>query len=123
MNKRRILGVLLIMAVAAVAGASVNEEQKIMLLIDSIKNTPENTKFIRNGRAYNALAAANHLQTKYNRAKDKVKTARDFIEYLATKSSVSGKEYQIQFPDGRVILSKVFFTDELIKIEAAESTK
>jgi hypothetical protein len=66
------------------------------------------TYFIRNGKAHDASEAAAHLAFKYARAKSRVSTAEDFIKRVASKSSVSGKEYLIQYPDGTVVTAFEF---------------
>jgi hypothetical protein len=59
-------------------------------------------KFYRNGSWYDSHRAQSHLRGKYNylAAHDHIKTAEDFIEQAATRSSMSGIEYQIQCEAG-----------------------
>jgi hypothetical protein len=97
--------------------AQMTEEAKIEYLINSVNDVPEGSKFIRNGTKHNTAAAADHLRTKYKRGKKYAKTAVDFIENIASKSSVSGKEYFIEFPDNKTITAKDFFTNNLKKLE------
>jgi hypothetical protein len=51
--------------------------------------------FIRNGKQYNAPEARQHIEKKYNYFKDQITTAEEFIEYSATKSTMSGKAYRV----------------------------
>src|SRR5687768_15291270 len=74
------------------------EEEKINLLIKYIANL-QGATFIRNGDEYPAKDAAEHLQMKRRKAGSRVKTARDFIDGLASESYISGKTYQIRFKD------------------------
>ncbi len=55
-------------------------------------------KFYRNGSWYDSHRAQSHLRDKYNylSARGLIKTTEDFIEQAATKSSMSGIDYQIQ---------------------------
>jgi hypothetical protein len=70
-------------------------------------------RFYRNGTWYDSHRAQLHLREKYNylAARDRIKTADDFIEQAATRSSMSGQEYQIQceagpaLPSGRWLLT------------------
>ena len=64
-------------------------------------------KFYRNGSWYDSHRAQSHLRDKYNylAARDRIKTADDFIEQGATRSSMSGEEYQIQCEAGPVVPS------------------
>ena len=99
------------------AYAQINEETKIEYLIGSVEKAPEGTKFIRNGKEYSGEKAAEHLRTKYKRGKKYADTAELFIENIASKSSVTGIEYSIKFPDGKTVTTREFFTSELEKIE------
>jgi len=88
------------------------EKEKIEALISSIEDL-RNVKFYRNGILYNATTAAKHLRMKYSKAGDNIKTAQDFIEKIASKSSITGQDYKIVFSDGKVILAKKYFYDKL----------
>jgi hypothetical protein len=54
--------------------------------------------FYRNGKWYDGALAAAHLRTKYDYlvARSLVRTAEDFIDKAATKSSLSGQPYKIR---------------------------
>ena len=98
--------------------ASLTEEQKIDALIHSIEVLP-GAQFIRNGSAHDGVAAAEHLQQKRRYAGDRIKTASDFIVCCASRSSVSGKPYQIRFANGKTVDAEVFLRGELKRIEAS----
>jgi Rieske Fe-S protein len=101
----------------AAATPHLSEAQKIQALIHSVE-TLQGAVFIRNGSEYDAAKAADHLRRKLDYAGDKVKTADQFIDKLATGSSMTGKAYQIRFADGRTIDSAVYFREQLRKLEA-----
>lgn len=88
------------------------ESRKIDYLIAAIE-TLGDAKFVRNGTAYDAKTAADHLRRKLKYAGSRVKSADDFISYCATKSSMSGKPYEIRFGDGRVETSEAFLRQKL----------
>jgi hypothetical protein len=46
-----------------------------------------------------------------------IKTARDFIDKIASLSGTSGKPYLIRFKDGREITSREYLLAELQKLE------
>ena len=73
--------------------------------IEASLKTIEQSKltFIRNDKEYDGKAAAEHLRTKLKRAGDQIKTFDDFVEKVATKSSMSGKPYQVKLEDGSVV--------------------
>ena len=93
------------------------EQQKIQALISSIE-TLKGAVFIRNGSEYDGKKAADHMRAKLKYAGDKIKTAEEFIDELASKSSMSGKPYQIRYADGRTVNSADYFHAELRKLEA-----
>lgn len=94
------------------------EQQKIAYLIASV-GALHDASFIRNGAAYDAARAAEHMRLKLRFAGDRVKTAEDFITYCATRSSMSGTRYTIRFHDGRVVDSATFLRGKLAEYEAA----
>ena len=75
--------------------------------------------FIRNGTEYDAAKAAEHLHRKLDYAGKRIKTAQDFIDQLASASSMTGKPYRIRFKDGHSVESAVYFREQLRKLEAA----
>ena len=68
-----------------------------------------NCAFIRNGKRYNAADAEKHLRMKYQRGKRYAPTTEDFIEHLASKSSMSKKLYHIDCPGEEVMPSSEWF--------------
>ncbi len=88
------------------------ESQKIDYLIASVEALND-AQFVRNGTAYDAKAAADHLRLKLRNAGSRVSTAEDFIRYCASVSSISNKPYQIRFSDGRVVTSEAYLRQKL----------
>jgi len=88
------------------------EAAKIQYLIASVE-TLEGAKFIRNGQAFDARPAANHLRLKLKNAGGRVKTAEDFIKYCGSKSSMSGEPYLIRFTDGTTVKTEAYFRKKL----------
>jgi Family of unknown function (DUF5329) len=74
--------------------------------------------FVRNGSEYSPDEAARFLRGKLESMGADVATAREFIERIATRSSMSGTPYQVRFSDGRVLPAAQFMGDELKRIEA-----
>ena len=92
------------------------EKQKIEALIKHVGDLKD-AKFVRNGSTYEPATAVRFLRGKWNANKAGVKSARDFIEKIATKSETSGKPYLLRFSDGKEIHSREFLLTELEKIE------
>ena len=66
------------------------EEKRIEHLLQTVESL-KGAAFIRNGTEYNAKDAGKHLRMKLAKAGDRVKTAEDFIEGCASRSSFSGE--------------------------------
>ena len=64
-------------------------------------------KFYRNGSWYDSHRAQSHLRGKYEYlvARNRIKSAEDFIDQAATESSMSGEAYQIQCEAGPTVPS------------------
>ena len=92
------------------------EKQKIETLIKQVANLKD-AKFLRNGSAYNADSAAVFLRRKWEANASEVKTARDFIDKVASFSGTSGKPYLIRFNDGEKIKSRDFLLAQLKKLD------
>jgi len=93
------------------------EKQKIEALIKQVANLKD-AKFVRNGSAYNADSAATFLRRKWGANESEVKTARDFIDKVASFSGTSGKPYLIRFKDGGEIKSRDFLLAQLKKLDS-----
>jgi len=106
------LMVLLSLVAVRVCAQDLSEAAKIQYLIASV-DALEGGKFIRNGREYDARAASSHLRLKLRAAGDKVKTAEDFIEFCASRSSITGEPYFIRLADGTTVKSEIFFRNKL----------
>lgn len=97
--------------------ASAPEKQKIEALINQVGELKE-AKFIRNGSTYEVATAVRFLRGKWEANNVQVKSARDFVDKVASFSETSGKPYLIRFKDGREIKSRDFLLSELKKLEA-----
>jgi hypothetical protein len=94
-----------------------SEKEKIEHLIFSIE-TLATASFQRNGRYYTSKAAADHLRMKWKNAGTRIRTAKDFIEKVASASSVTGRPYTIRWPDGKETRASDYLTEQLKKLSA-----
>ncbi len=92
--------------------APLSENQKIEALIKAVEQLKE-AKFYRNGDLHDAAAAAKHLRMKWEKAGSRIKTTIDFIEKIASKSSMSGEPYKIVYANGKTVLARQFFYEKL----------
>jgi hypothetical protein len=104
---------LLILALPAAA-----EDAEIEYLLASVGQS--NCTFVRNGNAHPSVEAADHLRMKYERAGWRVKGADQFIERIATKSSLSGKPYTIQCDGDEPCPTGRWLTERLAEYRAAQ---
>ena len=90
---RLLLSLVLIAGSIATAHEEVDADTEIRALIQAVAESE--CEFNRNGSLHSAEAAAEHLQLKYSRGKRYADSAEALIERLASKSSWSGKPYQM----------------------------
>ena len=88
-----LLTVLLYAALMSSTYAQTDAEAEITALIAAVRES--GCEFNRNGSMHSAEAAAEHLELKYSRGKRYADSAEAFIERLASKSSWSGKPYEM----------------------------
>ena len=117
MNRMMASLVLFALLAMPVFGQQNIEQQKIAYLIDAVA-TLQDATFIRNGTAYDAAHAADHMRLKLRFSGSRIKTAEDFIVYCGTGSSMSGIKYTIRFQDGHSVDSATFLHRRLAEYEA-----
>ena len=113
--RTRLAILFLLLISACVCAEEQAEKQKIEKLIAGIENLAD-AKFVRNGTEYDAKSAGTFLRAKWSKAAD-IKTARDFIEKAATKSSTSGEAYVIRFKDGNEKKCGDYLGEQLKRLE------
>ena len=92
------------------------EAQKIERLIQFVR-TMKDATFIRNGKEHSCREAANHLQGKWEKHRNKINSAQDFINNLASSSGLSGEPYKIKFKDGSILTTNEVLSRELKRLE------
>jgi len=112
--------VMSMLAAVAHAAPPLHEQTRIERLIQFVESQKD-MKFIRNGSEYNCADAAKFLRGKLESMGGEVTTAREFIERIASKSSMSGQPYHVKFGDGRLIPAAQFLADELKRMDARPS--
>jgi hypothetical protein len=107
------LAALVLLLVVRAYAQDSREAAKIRYLLESVEGL-EGAKFIRNGKAYDARSASNHLRLKLKNAGDRVRTAEDFIKFCGSKSSMTGVPYLIKLADGTTVKAEEFFRKKLM---------
>ena len=100
----------------AAAAVPAHEQSRIDKLIRFVE-TQKDMRFIRNGTEYSCADAGRFLRGKLEAMGQEVTTAREFIEHIASKSSISGQPYHVKFADGKTMLASRFLGDELKRLE------
>ena len=90
---RLLLSLILLAGCIANVRADTTADEEIRALIQAVAES--GCEFNRNGSLHSAEAAAEHLELKYSRGKRYANSAEAFIDRLASKSSWSGKPYQM----------------------------
>ena len=96
-----------------------SESEKIERLIRYV-HAMEGAVFIRNGEEHTPKEAAEHLRTKLNAGGGDLQTARDFIEQIASRSSLTGEVYQIRTAEGRTMPAEDVLREQLAQMEGEE---
>ena len=76
------------------ADVPVEYQDEVEHLINFVKNT--SCQINRNGEYHIGAKAIAHIQKKYRYFKDDISTTEQFIDYSATKSTMSGKYYMVK---------------------------
>ena len=105
MGRRSLLALLCLLLALPAASAPPAPAREIEQLIVSLGSS--GCDFQRNGSWYPAKKAEEHLRRKYEwlRERNLAATAEQFIERAGTKSSMSGRAYQVRCPRQPVVAS------------------
>ena len=122
MSGRRLLTILLAglaFLPAAHAAPPQATQAEIGYLLTFIGNS--GCDFYRNGSWYDSKRAEDHLRSKYAAisAGGGIDTAEDFIDKTATKSSFSGRAYEVRCNGGDVVSSHDWLIDALSQYRAS----
>jgi hypothetical protein len=96
------------------------EEQTVAVEVNYLINAVSESgcNFVRNGKEHTSSEAVDHLQMKARRGKRYYDTADEFIDRIASKSSWSGKPYQIQCDGQPAVTAAKWFTRVLTEYRA-----
>ena len=106
-----------------------DQEQVIKQLIEKVKHS--GATFIRNGDNHSSEEAAEHLSGKWRRARaflwfktrQSEFTPEQFITHIASKSSLSGKPYQIKLKNGTTVSTEKWLRNRLKELEKHNGEK
>jgi hypothetical protein len=93
-----------------------------MVRIERLLNhigTRRDMRMVRNGSVYDPDMAVTFLRRKLSSMGDDIKTAEEFIDRIATRSSTTGQLYWVRLPDGRDVPAGDFLRVELVRLDKA----
>lgn len=91
------------------------ETARIAALLDAVEHS--GARFVRNGMEYSGVEGRRHLEGKLRHAGERSQTAEEFIEGVATRSSLSGRPYLVRTPEGEEVESGVWLRRKLAELE------
>ena len=112
-----LVGMTTLTALSAVAAAPPPHEQSRIDKLIRFVEAQKGMKFVRNGTEYDCSEAAKFLRGKLESMGKEITTAREFVERIASKSSMSGHPYHVKFADGKTMPASQFLGDELKRLE------
>jgi len=119
MNLRHTLCSLLmlgfVMAPAVQADTPVTVQVEVNFLLGYLDGSA--CEFNRNGTWHDAHAAQAHLRNKYKylTARNMINTTEEFIEKAATKSSFTGRAYEVKCTNAETVSSNEWLRAELVR--------
>ena len=81
---------------AAQAALPAAYEKEVAALLNKVAASP--CTFVRNGSSNTGAQAAAHLRRKLDATRDQLGTTTQFVDYVASKSSISGQPYEVLCP-------------------------
>lgn len=87
--------VALLLTLPARAKLNAHEEARINAMLNALAQKKDLT-FVRNGDAHNCEEAVSHLRLKLGNTRNRIDTAEQFIDKVASSSSITGKPYIVK---------------------------
>ncbi len=106
-----IFAVSLLYSVSVLSDVGESQRDEVRHLLDFVRDS--GCAMERNGKRYSGEDAYTHIRKKYHYFRDEIQSSEDFIEYSATKSTLSGKYYLVFCDSDPPMRSKDWLVDEL----------
>jgi hypothetical protein len=100
---------------AAPSSAEMARIERLLVMI----GTRRDMRLVRNGSEHDTDTAVSFLRGKLRHYGSDIKTAEEFIERLASRSSTTGQLYWVRLSDGRQIPAGDFLRIELARLDKA----
>ncbi len=127
LGKEVLRGLTIACAVVSLASASVGSattspsvaEQEISHLLEFVERS--GCSFIRNGKEHSSVEAREHMAMKYDHLRKRITTAEEFIERVASGSSLTGRSYRVACSDRAPESSAIWLERELERLRRVDS--
>ncbi|MFW2440860.1 MAG: DUF5329 family protein [Arenicellales bacterium] len=111
---KKLIALLIIFSLqTATADVSAEQKPEVEHLLEFLRQS--DCVMVRNGTEHNVEDATSHIQKKYDYFKGDITSTEEFIEYSATKSTMSGKYYTIRCTEKEEIRTQDWLQEELEK--------
>lgn len=97
MKKIICLVITLLMTLPAYAKLTAHEEARINAMLEGLSQKKD-LIFVRNGDEHTCDEAVSHLRLKLGNTRNRIDTAEQFIDKVASSSSITGKPYIVKIP-------------------------
>ena len=97
MKKIICLVITLLMTLPAYAKLTAHEEARINAMLEGLAQKKD-LIFVRNGDEHTCDEAVSHLRLKLGNTRNRIDTAEQFIDKVASSSSITGKPYIVKIP-------------------------
>jgi hypothetical protein len=87
------------------------DRHEVLHLLEYLRNS--DCAMERNGKKHDSEDAYSHVKRKYEYFRGEIRTSEDFIEYSASKSTMSGKFYRIFCKNESAVLTRDWLLEEL----------
>jgi len=114
----KILFVNLFVLNTANADVPAGQVKEVNHLLDFVKDS--GCVINRNGTDHPAEKGIEHIEMKYDYFRDDIENTEEFIEYSATKSTMSGDYYMVTCPGKKVLRTQDWLMLELKRFRAEQ---
>lgn len=87
----------LLLSFPVIAKLNAYQQARINAMLDALAQKHELT-FVRNGDPHSCEEAVAHLRLKLSNTRNRIDTAEQFIDKVASSSSITGKPYIVRIP-------------------------
>ena len=93
-----------------------SEPERIAALLAAVERS--GARFVREGTEYSGAEGRRHLERKLRYAGDRIATAEEFIAGIASRSSITGRQYLVRLPGGAEMECGAWLRQKLAEIDA-----